>query len=106
MSKEEAISNLKRYIEEDLIYKENKPKSDFDEFCINHCRDIEIVLNYITKLENKLKEKDNIISKLNLESQKYFNMLMEVEYGRDKIPKQVIRDKIKELHYKSNKTIK
>lgn len=52
MSKEEeAISNLKRYIEEDLIYKENKPKSDFDEFCINHCRDIETVLYYIKKLE-------------------------------------------------------
>lgn len=44
MSKEEAISNLKRYIEEDVIYKENKPESDFDEFCIGHCKDIETVL--------------------------------------------------------------
>ena len=31
MSKEEAINNLKRYIEEDVIYQENKPESDFDE---------------------------------------------------------------------------
>lgn len=54
-NKEEAINNLKQYIEEDLIYKENKPQSDFDEFCINHCKDIETVLNYVKELEeNKL----------------------------------------------------
>lgn len=55
MSKEEAISNLKRYIEEDVIYKENKSESDFDEFCIGHCKDIETVLNYIEELEEKIK---------------------------------------------------
>lgn len=47
----EAINNLKNYIEQDLIYKEDKPQSDFDEFCINHCEDIETVLNYIKELE-------------------------------------------------------
>lgn len=51
----EAINNLKNYIEQDAIYKENKPQSDFDKFCINHCRDIEIVLNYIEELETEIK---------------------------------------------------
>lgn len=53
MSKEESINNLKTYIEEDVIYQENNPKSDFDEFCIGHCRDIETVLNYIKELERE-----------------------------------------------------
>lgn len=51
MNKEESINNLKNYIEQDAIYKENKPQSDFDKFCINHCKDIETVLNYIEELE-------------------------------------------------------
>ena len=59
--------------------------------------EMKIVLSYITKIENKLEEKEHIIKKLNLESQKYFDMLMEVEYERDTISKRKIRDKIKEL---------
>lgn len=59
--------------------------------------DIDTVLNYIEELENRLKEKENIVKKSSLEAQKYFDMLMEVEYGRDTIPKQKVRDKIKEL---------
>ena len=57
---EEAINGLNQYIEEDEIYKENKPQSDFDEFCIKHCKDIDTVLAYIEKLEelpNKIRDK-------------------------------------------------
>lgn len=56
-----------------------------------------ILKEKIEELENRLKEKENIVKKSSLEAQKYFDMLMEVEYGRDTIPKQKIRDKIEEL---------
>ena len=40
---------LKQYLEEDTIYTEYKSgkydMSDFDKFCIEHCKDIECLLN-------------------------------------------------------------
>ena len=40
---------LKQYLEEDTIYSEYKSgkcdMSDFDKFCIEHCKDIECLLN-------------------------------------------------------------
>lgn len=40
---------LKQYLEEDIIYSEYKSgkcdMSDFDKFCIEHCKDIECLLN-------------------------------------------------------------
>lgn len=40
---------LKQYLEEDAIYNEYKSgkcdMSDFDKFCIEHCKDIECLLN-------------------------------------------------------------
>ncbi len=40
---------LKQYLEEDAIYSEYKSgkcdMSDFDKFCIEHCKDIECLLN-------------------------------------------------------------
>lgn len=40
---------LKQYLEEDVIYTEYKSgkcdMSDFDKFCIEHCKDIECLLN-------------------------------------------------------------
>ena len=67
---EDRINNLKRYIAEDLIYQENKPESDFDEFCINHCKDIHTILSYIEELENKLKQ-----------AKEYINEEMYVDYN-------------------------
>ena len=44
---------LKQYLEEDTIYSEYKSgkcdMSDFDEFCIKHCKDIECLLNEVQK---------------------------------------------------------
>ena len=102
MNKEEAIDILKNCIADYVI----------GDFCVGkfcpmekECKDkecvfeqaINIVSNYIEELEKRLKEKENIVKKSRLEAQKYFDMLMEVEYGRDTIPKQKIRDKIEEL---------
>lgn len=40
---------LKQYLEEDVIYSEYRSgkfdMSDFDKFCIEHCKDIESLLN-------------------------------------------------------------
>ena len=57
MEKNFAI-NLKKYIEQDKIYQDYKKgkledKSDFDEFCINHCEDIKNALDEILKLKDK-----------------------------------------------------
>lgn len=50
---------LKQYLEEDTIYSEYKSgkcdMSDFDKFCIEHCKDIECLLNENEKLNERLK---------------------------------------------------
>ena len=60
---------LKEYIENDVIYSEYKSGKcdmrDFDKFCIEHCKDIECLLN-----ENE--EQKEVIDKA-------FNILKEVE---------------------------
>lgn len=89
MSKEESINNLKRYIEEDVIYQENKPESDFDKFCIGHCKDIDTVLGYVKELEEKIKLCEDSGAKL----------INKKTFTDNFINKQVIRDKI--LYYKS-----
>lgn len=42
---------LKQYLEEDVIYSEYKSDkcdmSDFDKYCIEHCKDIECLLNEV-----------------------------------------------------------
>lgn len=46
---------LKQYLEEDTIYSEYKSgkcdMSDFDKFCIEHCKDIECLLNEVQELK-------------------------------------------------------
>ena len=51
---------LKQYLEEDAIYNEYKSgkcdMSDFDKFCIEHCKDIECLLNENQELKKQLDE--------------------------------------------------
>ncbi len=56
MSEEmKAIENLIEYVKEDDIYNGTRENlSDFDEFCINHCTDIEIVLEKIQNQQSEL----------------------------------------------------
>lgn len=54
-----TIENLKQYIKDDIVYKKYKKSSekerlqfsDFDMFCVQHCRDIEILINAYLKGE-------------------------------------------------------
>ena len=50
---------LKQYLEEDTIYSEYKSgkcdMSDFDKFCIEHCKDIECLLNENEELNERIK---------------------------------------------------
>lgn len=52
---QDSIKRLKIYIGLDLAYQDYKegiePKSDFDKFCVQHCQDIENVINYIEDKE-------------------------------------------------------
>lgn len=60
-----AKSNLKDYIEDDSYYNKTiKIESDFDRFCYEHCKDIDIILN-LTEKQNKESEiKDKMIEEL------------------------------------------
>ena len=49
------IRNLKEYLDEDFIYQtylnnKNQDFTDFEEFCINHCQDIEFLIKYYEEL--------------------------------------------------------
>lgn len=50
-----AQDRLKQYIEEDKIYNNYLTRkmnmSDFDKFCVQHCKDIEEILNEVQKLK-------------------------------------------------------
>ena len=47
---------LKQYLEDDVIYTEYKSgkmvMSDFDKFCIEHCKDIESLLNEVQEYKD------------------------------------------------------
>lgn len=74
---EDYKENLKTYIKEDIIYQEylknkNKNFSDFDKFCIQHCKDIEELLEENEKLkaelqlyQGALKREDEAIHRVN-----------------------------------------
>lgn len=82
-----SVENLKRYIKEDLIYQENKPESDFDQFCINHCKDIDNVLDYVSELETSVYGANNVIYKL-------------TDLLRDSVSKDTIREEIQKIEEK------
>lgn len=58
---------LKEYIDKDEIYQEYKQNklmdsSDFDKFCIQHCKDIEELIEKNLKLEQALDENKKLIN--------------------------------------------
>ena len=53
--KQIAIQNLERYIKEDPIYNGRRENlSDFEEFCIDHCLDIQIALELIKEQQKEI----------------------------------------------------
>lgn len=59
---------LKQYLEEDVIYSEYKSDkcdmSDFDKYCIEHCKDIECLLNENEELQQESKKYKEMFDKL------------------------------------------
>ena len=58
---------LKEYISKDEIYQDYRQNklmnpSDFDKFCIQHCKDIEELLEENLELEKALDEIENILN--------------------------------------------
>lgn len=88
---------LKQYLEEDVIYSEYKSgkcdMSDFDKFCIEHCKDIECLLNEVQELKEVIDKAVELLGnykhystpdeKQNSDNEalvdKAFNILKEVE---------------------------
>ena len=88
---------LKQYLEEDVIYSEYKSgkcdMSDFDKFCIEHCKDIECLLNEVEELKEVIDKAVELLGnykhystpdeKQNSDNEalvdKAFNILKEVE---------------------------
>ena len=61
--------SLKEYIDKDEIYQDYKQDklmnlSDFDKFCIQHCKDIEELLKENLELEKALDEIENICNSI------------------------------------------
>ena len=54
----QAVKNLQEYIDLDIAYQSNNSVCDFDDFCISHCRDIDIVLSYARTAHKLLTGKD------------------------------------------------
>ena len=99
MNIDKSIENLKKYVEEDDIYTrykngEYKEISDFELFCINHCKDIEIILGNLEMKKTANKELENKNNEI-LNS----NIGIDLSYD-DYIPKQAIKDKIEEINKK------
>lgn len=107
------IKNLQAYVNSDEIYQKYKNKqlkeiSDFEMFCINHCKNIEELIQDYTrqkqineehqKINGELREKvkmlDEAYTGVIKESKKWFDI------AHNSIPKQVIIDKIEELKTK------
>lgn len=69
---------LQQYVDEDKIYQdwanENTSYiSDFDRFCIEHCRDIKCLLEENKELRKRLKETNKGLRKVILRSIKWKN---------------------------------
>lgn len=63
-------NNLKKYIEEDMSFKEPlKNISDFDKYCYNHCLDIKEVLAELDKKDKIINEMTEYISKLDIDDE-------------------------------------
>ena len=84
-------NNLKKYIEEDMAFKEPlKNISDFDKYCYNHCLDIKEVLSELDKNEK-------IIYNLAFALADY---VMYYEYDKCRNP-EMIKNKAKEIFNKT-----
>lgn len=75
--------SLKEYIDKDEIYQDYKQDklmncSDFDKFCIQHCKDIEELLEENLELEQALDEIEKYI-----EEHKHLNWYVESCYKND-----------------------
>ena len=93
----DAKERLREYVENDDIYTEYKSgkcdMSDFDKFCIEHCKDIECLLNEVQELKEVIDEAVELLGnykhystpdeKQNSDNEdlvdKAFNILKEVE---------------------------
>ena len=71
MTVEQHKENLKKYIEEDVIFREPiKNMSDFDKYCYNHCKDIEAVLTELDKDTDRIDELINEVTIKDIEINK------------------------------------
>ena len=80
---------LKQYLEEDAIYNEYKSgkcdMSDFDKFCIEHCKDIECLLNEVQELKEVINkaiayiQETDCVTWDNSSHEDLLNILKEVE---------------------------
>ncbi len=96
---------LKEYIDEDEIYKLYKQDrlhspSDFEEYCIQHCKDIEQALYDIKSLQHQLEEKEEYI---NIMSEAFDELKMQKQ---DYTQINILEMKLKEKDKVIDETIK
>lgn len=103
--KQIAIQNLEKYIKEDTIYNGSRENlSDFDEFCINHCLDIQIVLELVKEQQKEIetlqRDKKIVLEKLGkvingLENDFPITLGEQQPLWEENKPKYVSKDKIR-----------
>ena len=90
---------LKQYLEEDTIYTEYKngkcDMSDFDKFCIEHCKDIECLLNEVEEQKEVIQIYETLL-KTNIEENKQLKEQLETS---EKARKESIRILGEYRHY-------
>lgn len=104
------IKNLQAYVNSDEIYQKYKNKqlkeiSDFEMFCINHCKNIEELIQDYTR-QKQINEEDKNINaelreKVRMLDEAYTGVIKEskkwFDIAHNSIPKQKIKDKTEEI---------
>ena len=87
---------LKEYIENDVIYSEYKSgkcdMSDFDKFCIEHCKDIESLLNENEELQLKKQRYKKVIDEAIEQMESWYFALDYAERDRLKIIVEILKE--------------
>lgn len=102
LSEEEkkSIERLEEYNKNDVFYNGNaEVESDFDKFCYNHCKDIDVVLKLVEELKiinNMQKYRIEVIDERELISKDKLRNILE-KYGKKPLEDDIVIKFYKEL---------
>ena len=115
MSEEEkkAIERLKERVKLDRKIRNNKIESDYEQFCENECKAIEIILNLADKQRKEIEEKNVAINKMSKDISRQLKEIERLNFENHMVKKWneqldkncISKDKIREKIDKYRKKI-